>query len=362
MKWLTVPVLWLMLISTAYADEITELKPSGPAELRLTGPRDAYVEDIVLLAVEGLPEIDFDKPLSESMRWIDHLHFLKSAPEACVCEMTSELYVDLDTKKMTCRLKLKADSVGDVVIIGDWNEDPFGLALHRITFKRKQPPPNVKIQIIGTLNGQTPPIEAKINTSVLYEYKVANQSAVPLEDVKVTTDCILTMVGPTGDANGDELLDPDEVWTYSALAVAKLGPNPCTATAEGSVDGAIAQDVVVSLYTGTEDNPIPPIPPSGDRWVTIVYEAQDVSLGEKKLLSDIRVFNDADEDHEHTVAILDKDYNAEWFKGYMQLITDKGAKLPAIVIVDPEHKQVLFVGELPKDLNDYKELMKQNGG
>src|SRR5262245_46754998 len=65
---------------------------------------------------------------------------------------------------------------------------------------------------------------SKIGDPVTFKYTVTNPSAVPLENVVVRDDNG-TLLDPSddftptftgGDTNGNGVLDPDEVWTYTA--------------------------------------------------------------------------------------------------------------------------------------------------
>lgn len=54
---------------------------------------------------------------------------------------------------------------------------------------------------------------------ITFTYRVNNPGVVPLRDVTVTDNKCSSMSGKLGDVNGNNLLDPDEVWIYTCSTI-----------------------------------------------------------------------------------------------------------------------------------------------
>ncbi len=72
--------------------------------------------------------------------------------------------------------------------------------------------------------------------SVKYTYLVNNPGIVPLNNVKLVDNKCTSIVGPSGDTNGDGKLDLTETWTYSCEKSLNATTTN-TATATGSANG-----------------------------------------------------------------------------------------------------------------------------
>jgi hypothetical protein len=71
---------------------------------------------------------------------------------------------------------------------------------------------------------------------VTYTYTVTNPGTVPLSGVTVTDNKCAPVSGPTGDTNGNGLLDSGETWTYTCETNVRVSTRNI-ATARGSADG-----------------------------------------------------------------------------------------------------------------------------
>ena len=94
---------------------------------------------------------------------------------------------------------------------------------------------------------------------------VGNTGNIPIRQVALVDDrgVVPALVG--GDANGDEQLDPDETWTYSAAGIATAGQYQNTATVSGldALEDPVS-DSDLSHYFGPPPVlplPTPPQPP-----------------------------------------------------------------------------------------------------
>jgi len=74
---------------------------------------------------------------------------------------------------------------------------------------------------------------------ITYTYRVNNPGIVPLKDVTVTDDKCSDMSGRLGDTNGNNLLDPDEVWIYTCTTTLRQTTTN-TVNVTASANGLIA--------------------------------------------------------------------------------------------------------------------------
>jgi uncharacterized repeat protein (TIGR01451 family) len=111
---------------------------------------------------------------------------------------------------------------------------------------------NPRINVEKTAN----PATIHAGDSVTYNYVVTNPGDVPLANVSVTDDKCSPLVPTGGDTNGNNRLDPGEVWTYrctTTLAADTL--NTVTATGQP---------------TGPSGQPLPGIGPVTDQATALV--------------------------------------------------------------------------------------------
>ena len=91
-----------------------------------------------------------------------------------------------------------------------------------------------------------------VGDPVEWTYVVTNPGNVPLANVVVTDDQLGVIAGPdTGDDNGNGLLDPGEIWIYTATGIAQAGDYRNLAVASGvSPSGIPVEDDDPSCYFG----------------------------------------------------------------------------------------------------------------
>jgi hypothetical protein len=73
--------------------------------------------------------------------------------------------------------------------------------------------------------------------TITYTYTVTNSGNTPLSDISVTDDAIEVVTYQSGDTNGDEILDTDETWVFTATHTTNAedaSPLVNTATASGT--------------------------------------------------------------------------------------------------------------------------------
>jgi hypothetical protein len=115
---------------------------SSPADLKMVGPATADVGKPITIVVTGLPEVDLDKTIGDQVKWVELLRFDVSCPDnAKPAELEKELVMSVSPWQWKLRLTLTCPVVGAYVVVCDWNEPPFGLALHRVTVGGVPPVP-----------------------------------------------------------------------------------------------------------------------------------------------------------------------------------------------------------------------------
>lgn len=115
---------------------------SGPADLRMSGPSTGSVNQPLTITVSGLPGVDLGKTVGEQTKWIDALRFDVSTPDGRPAELDKELSMGVSPWEWRLRCTLHPATSGVYVVVCDWNEAPFGLALHRVVIGGTDPPPD----------------------------------------------------------------------------------------------------------------------------------------------------------------------------------------------------------------------------
>ncbi len=152
----------LLAVALANAGETTiriQTRDSSPADLKMIGPAVADVGKPITIVVTGLPEVDLSKTIGEQVKWVDLLRFDVSCPDdAKPAELEKELVMSVSPWQWKLRLTLVCPVAGAYVVVCDWNEPPFGLALHRVTVGGTPIPPPVP-----------PPVPTAARAFILYE-------------------------------------------------------------------------------------------------------------------------------------------------------------------------------------------------
>jgi len=101
--------------------------------------------------------------------------------------------------------------------------------------------------------------------SVTYTYTVTNPGVVAMHDVSVADDKCASVSGPSGDTNGNKLLDPGESWVYTCQMNIQASTRNI-ATARGSANGftAIGYAFATVLVSGAPGLPSTGLPPEGN--------------------------------------------------------------------------------------------------
>jgi hypothetical protein len=109
------------------------------------------------------------------------------------------------------------------------------------------------IQLVKLTNGTHDP-SVPTGSPVTWTYQVSNTGNVPLSGVTVAdNDPAVTTAYVSGDANGDNLLDANETWIFSASGTAAAGHYSNTGTATGVATDATGT-VQVSVSTTDTDH------------------------------------------------------------------------------------------------------------
>jgi uncharacterized repeat protein (TIGR01451 family) len=109
---------------------------------------------------------------------------------------------------------------------------------------------------IGLTLVADPVVLPELGGSVTYTYTVANKGDVALSGVLVKDDTCSPIGAPTGDVNGNGLLDLTETWTYTCTFMV-MHTTTNTATASGTADGQTVQALDMATVTLTPPAPTP---------------------------------------------------------------------------------------------------------
>lgn len=106
----------------------------------LDGPTEASAGQRVDINVTGLPPVDFTKPLSESMAWLDAMQFKLDSPPADVGRLTGNLTFDIISREWRLTLSFVPRMNGTYVIVFVERAAPT-IATHRVTVGGVAPVP-----------------------------------------------------------------------------------------------------------------------------------------------------------------------------------------------------------------------------
>ena len=125
------------------ADLQSGSSPSGPESLRLAGPTEVDPGETVSVIVHGLPGVDLDASIGEQTAWIETLRFVLDTPAGAEIDLDKELSMTVAPWGWRLRVSWTADEPGVYLLVCDWNQAPYGLALHRVTIRGPpvDPPP-----------------------------------------------------------------------------------------------------------------------------------------------------------------------------------------------------------------------------
>jgi hypothetical protein len=141
----------------------------GPADLRLTGPSAGSVGSPVTIVVSGLPTVDLTATVGEQTVWVESIRFDVSAPAGAEIELEKELSMSVSPWAWRLRLTLTPGRPGTYLIVCDWNQEPYGLAMHRVEVGGPSPPP-VVVPPVVTPDPTDPPLPSR-PTAAVYIYE-----------------------------------------------------------------------------------------------------------------------------------------------------------------------------------------------
>ncbi|MDD4497986.1 MAG: hypothetical protein PHV51_07560, partial [Methanosarcinaceae archaeon] len=149
--------------------------------------------------------------------------------------------------------------------------------------------PGPSIDIEKSTNGfdaDTPPGPSiPVGNNVTWTYVVTNPGNVDLTNIIVTDDQGVTPVYQSGD-DGDNILEPGEIWIYRATGNATLGPYANTGNATGQYNGTNYFDEDPSHYNGVPCDFLGPVyalsftfPGAGPRFAFFDYNIGGGNVG-----------------------------------------------------------------------------------
>jgi hypothetical protein len=85
--------------------------------------------------------VDLDLPIGEQTEWINSIRFAMSAPDGLEVDLDKELSMTVAPWGWRLRVMFVPPENGVYVLVCDWNQAPYGLALHRMLIGPRPPPP-----------------------------------------------------------------------------------------------------------------------------------------------------------------------------------------------------------------------------
>lgn len=134
-------ILLLVLCTQFSVAQETLLRVAAPTEFKVTGPASGDVSKPVSLVISGLPAVDLSKPLGEQTLWVETIRFELSSPSAERPILDKELSMSVSPWEWRLRINFTPKSPGTYLLVCDWNQTPYGLALHRVEIGGTVTPP-----------------------------------------------------------------------------------------------------------------------------------------------------------------------------------------------------------------------------
>jgi len=113
---------------------------TGPASLHLTGPTEASAGQSVTVIVHGLPAVDLTQTVGEQTAWVESIRFAMDVPDGVELTLDKELSMTVAPWGWRLRVSFVPPVDGVYLLVCDWNQAPFGLALHRLLVGPRPPP------------------------------------------------------------------------------------------------------------------------------------------------------------------------------------------------------------------------------
>lgn len=205
---------------------------SGPADLRMTGPASGAVCQPLAIMVSGLPAVDLSATVGEQTKWIDALRFDVSGPSGAVA-LDKELSMSVSPWEWRLRLTLTPATAGVYLVVCDWNQEPYGLALHRVnvggTVPPIDPPP---------VDPTDPTVPPSATTGVAYLVIIRHNAELTADQAAE-----LIKLRQWSDSQPEKVsqleVSPDAGSSDDRLAgyIAKAGPLPWVVLSRGRKDG-----------------------------------------------------------------------------------------------------------------------------
>ena len=215
----------------------------GPADLRLTGPSAGAVGSPVSIVVSGLPAVDLTATVGAQTAWVQSIRFDVSAPAGAEIELEKELSMSVSPWAWRLRLTLTPPGPGTYLVVCDWNQEPYGLAMHRVEVTGADPmppsPPGPKPPPNPNPQPQPNPNQTTSTALILLETSDSNQQHELLRQA-IRRDAALSprilILDPDSRTEADQ---PDPI---VQAARAHLGSRPLPRVLGQSPDGGFLWD------------------------------------------------------------------------------------------------------------------------
>ena len=217
-------IVWLLVCVPVLADSplVSGVDDAG---LRLVGPTECEPGEPITIVVHGLPAVDLAAPIGDQVAWVDSMRFVLSAP-GDTPELSKELAMTVAPWGWLLRVTFTPEAPGTYLLVCDWNEAPYGLAVHRISARG---PPEPEEPVDPT----NPPLTTK-PTAVTYVYE-KDQTNPPrevqaaLNQLNAAGSLVASVFEQdTTDGDGDT---PEQY--QAALTAAKAAGLPCLVVLAG---------------------------------------------------------------------------------------------------------------------------------
>jgi hypothetical protein len=205
---------------------------AGPADLRMSGPAIGTAGQPLTITVSGLPAVDLSQTVGEQTKWIDSLRFDVSTPGGPAA-LEQELSMSVSPWEWRLRLTLTPAANGTYLVVCDWNEPPYGLALHRVDVGGSPP-----VVVVPPITPPDPTVPPSQTTGVAYLVIIRHYAELTADQAAE-----LLKLRQWSDSQPERVsqleVSPDAASSDDRLAgyIAKAGPLPWVVLSRGRKDG-----------------------------------------------------------------------------------------------------------------------------
>lgn len=167
----------------------------------------------------------------------------------------------------------------------------------------------------------------------------------------------------SSDPDGDELGFSWALLTPVGSSARLAREHTATTSFQADIEGKYTARLIVDDgFVSDVDTAIIQVSdiPEGPRWIIWMEESGDRTPGQAAMQVAIR--RKTQQRASSQFWVVDDDRPADWVRGYDRYRQQAGQQLPCLFVVDAGSRNVLYLGDVPKTIQDYERLLAEYGG